>query len=51
MQGDVGLHRIELRRVGFDEAVQDVLFSAGKRLVEAADGDGSEWSDGDANDG
>lgn len=41
LQGDVGLHRIELRRVGFDEAVQRALVTAGKKQVEGADSDGS----------
>jgi nucleolar pre-ribosomal-associated protein 1 len=48
MQGIVGLHRLVLRRVGFDEAVQSALVAAGKKQAGAADGDGSDWSDGDA---
>jgi len=48
LRGDVGLHRIELRRVSFDEAVQDALVAVGKRQVGAADSDGSYGSDGEA---
>lgn len=48
LQGNVGLHRIKLLRVGFDGAVQDALVAAGKRQVGAADSDGSYGSDGEA---
>lgn len=41
-RGEVGLHRIELHRVGFDEAVQGVLVAAGKSQAdEAGESEGS----------
>ncbi|GJE99427.1 hypothetical protein PsYK624_156890 [Phanerochaete sordida] len=46
LRGDVGLHRIELRRTGFDDAVQDSLVAAGQRQVEVPDTDGSYESEG-----